>query len=68
MTNSLDQDQVDWAYEEIEAGSRSGESVEAVVSRMLRNPWGAPPDNVLDAAVEKFHHNAKLIVLSLIHI
>lgn len=62
MTNSLNQDQVDWAYEELEAGSRSGENVESVVARMLRNPWGAPPQEVIDSAVDRFHHNAKLIV------
>lgn len=62
MSNTVDQTQLDWTYEQIEAGCRGGDSVEAVVARMLRNPFGAPPQEVVDAAVDKFHSNARMII------
>lgn len=53
---------VNYMVDQLEQNVRSGRSVEESVAEILRNPWGAPPQEVIDAAVEIFHHKAQLIM------
>ena len=62
MSDSIDQVQVDYILEELKSKTQTGYSVEAAVAQLLRAPWGTPPEAELNTAIDKFRHQAKVIV------
>lgn len=56
----MDQTDVDYMVNLLEQHVRNGRSIEESVAEILRNPWGAPPRSVIDAAVDIYHHKAQL--------
>lgn len=62
MAGTVAPEMVDYIFENLEALVRGGFTVEAAVAQIRRNPMGTPPEEGINAAVDRFHNQANLII------